>query len=159
MQYRAVRGVLIQLAQRFRRHWGRQRRSSGGKVLVVHGSRMAAELAEILRRQGLSIHLIEQAALLEQVRRTQPALVVSDLSIGGLSGMEDAIRLRQLLPTCKVLLFSGQGLRRTSLPRDSETELVRTIERLCSQPQSGQVLWLDLARFIQVTPRQKSMAA
>jgi len=85
--------------------------------------------------------------------------VVSDLSIGGLSGMEDAIRLRQLLPTCKVLLFSGQGLRRTSLPRDSETELVRTIERLCSQPQSGQVLWLDLARFIQVTPRQKSMAA
>ena len=84
---------------------------------------------------------------------------MSDLSISGISEMEDALRLRQLLPACKVMLFSGQGLRRTSLPRESELELVRTIERLCSDPLSGQMLWLDLARFVQAAPRHRSMAA
>lgn len=48
---------------------------------------------------------------------------------------------------------------RTTLPRDSELELVRTIERLCADPLSGQMLWLDLARFVQVAPQQRSMAA
>jgi hypothetical protein len=57
------------------------------------------------------------------------------------------------------MLFSGQGLRRAILPVESELELVRTIERLCSDPFSGQVLWLDLPRFIKAAPRHRSMAA
>ncbi len=46
-----------------------------------------------------------------------------------------------------------------SLPPGSELELVLTIERLCSDPSRGQVLWLDLARLIQAVPRRRSMAA
>jgi hypothetical protein len=38
-------------------------------------------------------------------------------------------------------------------------ELVRTIERLCADSYGGQMLWLDLARFIQAVPRHRSMAA
>lgn len=120
---------------------------------------MGNEMARMLKRHGLIIDLAERAVLLESARRIQPDLIISDLSISGMSGMEDAICLRQRLPACKVLLFSGQGLHRTSLPRESELELVRTIERLCADPESGHMLWLDLARFIQILPRQKSMAA
>lgn len=127
--------------------------------MVVRGSGMAVEMARILRRHGLNIEMAERMALLEQARRTQPALIVSDLSVSGISEMEDALRLRQVLPACKVMLFSGQGLRRSSIPRDSELELVRTIERLCADPLSGQMLWLDLARFVQAVPRHRSMAA
>lgn len=120
---------------------------------------MAVEMARIFRRHGLNIEMAERMALLEQARRTQPALIVSDLSVSGISEMEDALRLRQVLPACKVMLFSGQGLRRSSIPRDSELELVRIIERLCADPLSGQMLWLDLARFVQAVPRHRSMAA
>jgi len=127
--------------------------------MVVRGSRLAGEMAKTLRRYRLNIELVERPALLEHACRLRPALIVSDLSISGISEMEDALRLHQLLPDCKVMLFSGQGLRRAILPRESELELVRTIERLCSDPFSGQVLWLDLARFIQAAPRHRSMAA
>ncbi len=127
--------------------------------MVVRGSGMAVEMARIFRRHGLNIEMAERMALLEHARRSQPALIVSDLSVSGIFEMEDALRLRQVLPTCKVMLFSGQGLRRSSIPRDSELELVRTIERLCADPLSGQMLWLDLARFVQAVPRHRSMAA
>lgn len=127
--------------------------------MVVRGSRIAGEMAKTLRRYRLNIELVERPALLEHACRMRPALIVSDLSVSGISEMEDALRLHQLLPDCKVMLFSGQGLRRSILPPESELELVRTMERLCSDPFSGQVLWLDLARFIKAAPRQRSMAA
>ena len=127
--------------------------------MVVRGSRIAGEMAKTLRRYRLNIELVDRPALLEHACRIRPALIVSDLSVSGISEMEDALRLHHLLPDCKVMLFSGLGLRRAILPPESELELVRTIERLCSDPFSGQVLWLDLARFIQAAPRHRSMAA
>lgn len=126
---------------------------------MVRGSRMAGEMAKVLQRHGSNIETVDRPALFDHARRTQPALIVSDLSLSGMSEMEDALRLRRLLPECKVMLFSGQGLRRTTLPPESELELVRTIEGVCADPLSGQMLWLDLARFLQVMPRQRSMAA
>ena len=159
MHYRAAaRRMLDEIGERLRRCLGLQRRP-GARILVVRGTRMAGEMARVLRRYGLNIEMAERASLLEQARRTQPALIVSDLSVSGMSEMEDALRLRQVMPACKVLLFSGQGLRRPILPRESEFELVHTIERLCSDPLGGQMLWLDLARFLQVAPQHRSMAA
>jgi hypothetical protein len=150
-QFRHIRDIL-------RRCLGVQHRP-GPKILVLRGSRLASDLAKVLRRHGSNIDLVDHSVLFDHARRIDPALVISDLSVSGMSEMEDALRLRQLLPDCKVLLFSGQGLRRTTLPRDSELELVRTIERLCGDTLSGHMLWLDLARFVQATPRQRSMAA
>lgn len=137
----------------------RRQRRPGARILVVRGSRMAGEMARIFKRYGLNSDLVERTSLLENARRTPPALILSDLSVGGMSEVEDAIGLRQRLPACRVLLFSGEGLHRISIPRASEIELVRTIECLCASPQNGHVLWLDLARFIQTVPRHKSMAA
>ncbi|MGE5204742.1 MAG: hypothetical protein ACM3PW_03940 [Chlamydiota bacterium] len=116
-------------------------------------------MSRILKRHGLNSDLVERTSLVENARHTQPALILSDLSVSGMSDVEEAIGLHQRLPRCRVLLFSGQGLRRSSIPRESEMELVRTIERLCTGPDNGHMLWLDLARFIQAVPRRKSMAA
>lgn len=159
MRYKAAASRrLRQITESVRRCLGLQHRP-GPKILVVRGSRLAGEMAKVLKHHGSNIDLVDRNALYDHAQRTGPALIVSDLSVSGMSEMEDALRLRQLLPDCKVMLFSGQGLRRTTLPRDSELELVRAIERLCADPLSGQMLWLDLARFLQVMPRQRSMAA
>lgn len=159
MQYSgAAAQMLGQLKERVYRWLGPQDRP-GPRIMVVRGSRIAGEMAKALGRYRFNIEQVERPALLDYACRVRPALIVSDLSVSGISEMEDALRLRQLLPDCKVMLFSGQGLRRASLPRDSELELVRIIERLCSDPFSGQVLWLDLARFLQAVPRHRSMAA
>jgi CheY-like chemotaxis protein len=159
MRYMAAASQMLdQIGERLRRRFGLHQ-GPEARILIVRGSRMAGEMARILRRYRLDIELVERTALLEHARRAQPALIVSDLAVSGMSEMEDALRLRRQLPDCKVMLFSGQGLRRTTLPRESELELVRTIERLCNDPFSGQMLWLDLARFIQAMPRHSSMAA
>ena len=159
MQYVEAAGRILEgIRERLCRRFGLQERL-GAKIIVVRGSRMALEMARILRRHGLNIEMADRLALLEHARRTQPALIVSDLSVSGMSEMEEALHLRRLLPACKVMLFSGQGLRRSSIPRDSELELVRTIERLCADPLNEQMLWLDLARFVQAMPRHRSMAA
>jgi hypothetical protein len=134
-------------------------RAPGKKLLVVRGSRLAADIARLLKHHGFNADQIERATLLEHAPRLEPVLILSDVSVGGMREVEDAICLRQMLPACKVLLFSGQGLRRPALPRESELELVRTIEHLCDHAAPGQILWLDLGRFLQFTPRQKSVAA
>jgi CheY-like chemotaxis protein len=38
-----------------------------------------------------------------------PDLIIADVVMPELSGIDLAIRLRELCPTCKVLLFSGQA--------------------------------------------------
>lgn len=137
----------------------RSQHGPGARILVVRGSRMAGEMARIFKRYGLNSDLVERTSLLENARRMPPALILSDLSVGGISEVEDAMGLRQRLPACRVLFFSGEGLHRNSITRGSEIELVRTIERICANPQNGHMLWLDLARFIRAVPRHRSMAA
>ena len=45
-----------------------------------------------------------------QVLREQPFdVVLTDLKMPDMNGIEAAIRIRQILPACKILLFSGQA--------------------------------------------------
>ena len=43
------------------------------------------------------------------VRARQPDLIISDVIMPDMNGIEAAIRIRQALPGCKILLFSGQA--------------------------------------------------
>jgi CheY-like chemotaxis protein len=46
---------------------------------------------------------------LDAARAVKPDLVIADVVMPGLSGIDLAIQLKELCPTCKVLLLSGQA--------------------------------------------------
>jgi DNA-binding NtrC family response regulator len=72
---------------------------------------IASSLATILRPQGgfeaKSFTLPLEA--LEAARLEAPDLLISDVGMPAMSGVELAILVRALCPDCKVLLFSGQA--------------------------------------------------
>ncbi len=72
---------------------------------------IASSLAMILRYQG-GLHARSFTNPLEALRAAQldaPDLLISDVLMPELSGIELAIQLRECCPDCRVLLFSGQA--------------------------------------------------
>ncbi len=80
-------------------------------VLVVDDESAIAEtLAEILSRSGyaaLTAYDAEEA--LESALMTPPDMVITDVVLPGMSGIELAMKMRRMFPDCKILLFSGQA--------------------------------------------------
>jgi DNA-binding response OmpR family regulator len=80
-------------------------------VLVVDDESAIAEtLAEILSRSGyaaLTAYDAEEA--LESALMTPPDMLITDVVLPGMSGIELAIKMRRMFPDCKTLLFSGQA--------------------------------------------------
>ena len=81
------------------------------KVLVVDDERVIADtLVAILRQHGYDAYAIYGGkAAVERARSTNPDLVIADVIMPDISGVEAAIHIRGLLPQCKILLFSGQA--------------------------------------------------
>jgi CheY-like chemotaxis protein len=81
------------------------------RVLVVDDEKIIADtLVQILNLSGFvssAAYSGEQAV--EVARTTRPNVVISDVIMPGMSGIEIAIRIRQSLPDCKVILISGQA--------------------------------------------------
>ena len=81
------------------------------KVLVADDERVIADtLAMILNQSGFeaqSVYSGERA--LELVPTFMPDMLISDVIMGGLNGIDAAIRVRALVPGIKILLFSGQA--------------------------------------------------
>jgi CheY-like chemotaxis protein len=48
-------------------------------------------------------------AAVSQAREVRPDIIISDVVMPDISGIEVAIQVRAMLPGCKVLLFSGQA--------------------------------------------------
>ena len=80
-------------------------------ILVVDDEPVIADtLATILSRSGYSSRPVYDAkSALELARVLRPALVISDVVMPGMTGIELALALEVLIPKCKVLLFSGQA--------------------------------------------------
>jgi CheY-like chemotaxis protein len=71
---------------------------------------IASTLATILKLHGYSaLSFTSPLEALEAARRKAPHLLISDVAMPGLSGVELAIRIKADCPDCKVLLFSGQA--------------------------------------------------
>jgi CheY-like chemotaxis protein len=79
--------------------------------LVVDDERVIADtLAIILNQNGFDASAVYTGnGAVERAQEIRPDLIISDVIMPDMNGIEAAIRIRQLLPTCKILLFSGQA--------------------------------------------------
>lgn len=80
-------------------------------VMVVDDeSAIADTLSEILSRSGYAaITAYDANEALETALVTPPELLITDVILPGMSGVELAITMRRIFPDCKIILFSGQA--------------------------------------------------
>ena len=85
--------------------------STKPRVLVVDDERVIADtLAIILNQAGFDAAAVYTGTdAVDRARKEKPDLVISDVIMPDMNGIEAAIRIRQMLPGCKILLFSGQA--------------------------------------------------
>jgi DNA-binding NtrC family response regulator len=70
---------------------------------------IASTLAAILNASGFKATAFNHPQdAIEAAMREGPALLISDVIMPGMNGIDLAIHLRSLCPKCRVLLFSGQ---------------------------------------------------
>ena len=85
--------------------------SSKPKVLVADDEQVIANtLAIILNQAGFEARAVfsgEKAV--EALNTFQPNMLISDVIMTGMTGIEAAIITRDRMPNCKILLFSGQA--------------------------------------------------
>jgi CheY-like chemotaxis protein len=86
-------------------------RNSKPKVLGADDERVIADtLAMILNQSGFEARAVYSGEkALESVTTFVPDMLISDVIMADLNGIDAAIRIRELLPGIKVLLFSGQA--------------------------------------------------
>jgi len=85
--------------------------STKPRVLVVDDERVIADtLAIILNQAGFDAGAVYTGSdAVVRAGKEKPDLVISDVIMPDMNGIEAAIRIRQILPACKILLFSGQA--------------------------------------------------
>lgn len=81
------------------------------RVLVVDDERVIADtLAIILNQAGYNASAVYSGtAAVEQAKSIKPNLVISDVIMPDMNGIDAAIKIRASVPACKILLFSGQA--------------------------------------------------
>jgi CheY-like chemotaxis protein len=81
------------------------------KVLVADDERVIADtLAMILNQSGFDARAVYSGEkALELASTFAPDMLISDVIMADLNGIDAAIRIRSILPSIKILLFSGQA--------------------------------------------------
>ena len=81
------------------------------RIFVVDDEPLiASTLAAILQMNGFSSRFFTcPLEALNAARVKAPDLLISDVAMPGISGIDLAIQMRAQYPTCKILLFSGQA--------------------------------------------------
>jgi DNA-binding NtrC family response regulator len=85
--------------------------SPGSRVFVVDDEPViASSLAAILKMNGFSASFFTSPLqALAAARIESPDLVISDVAMPDISGVDLAIQVRGQYPSCRILLFSGQA--------------------------------------------------
>jgi CheY-like chemotaxis protein len=84
---------------------------SSAHVFIVDDEHViASTLAAILRMHGYSATFFTSPGeALAAARSRAPDLLISDVAMPGISGIDLALQMRAQYPKCKILLFSGQA--------------------------------------------------
>ncbi|MGA9462385.1 MAG: response regulator [Terracidiphilus sp.] len=79
------------------------------RVLIADDERSIADtLALILSHKGFDAHAVYSGErAVEAAAHLAPDVLISDVLMGGMTGIDAAIRIRELFPRCRVILFSG----------------------------------------------------
>jgi DNA-binding NtrC family response regulator len=71
---------------------------------------IASTLAAILNMSGFrATAFMSPREALEAAKSNTPSLLISDVAMPEMNGIDLAIEVKSLYPSCKVLLFSGQA--------------------------------------------------
>jgi CheY-like chemotaxis protein len=81
------------------------------RILVADDERVIADsLAMILNQSGFDARAVYSGEkAVELAVAFKPEMLIADVIMAGLSGIDAAIRIRALFPQVKILLFSGQA--------------------------------------------------
>lgn len=91
---------------------------------------IASTLAEILRRNGYSaVSFTNPHDALMAIPDGCPKLLITDLKMPGLSGIDLAVRMRKSCSGCKILLFPGEANTSTMLREAREKDCESTVLR------------------------------
>jgi DNA-binding response OmpR family regulator len=81
------------------------------RVLVLDDEQMIANtLVLILNRSGFQARAVYTAeAAIQDAREIPPDVLISDVVMEGTTGIDAAIRIAEIVPKCRIILFSGQA--------------------------------------------------
>jgi CheY-like chemotaxis protein len=81
------------------------------RVLVVDDEALIADtIVMILNRNGFIAEAVYSGTqAIEAARRISPELILSDVLMPQIDGVETAIQIRSFLPDARIVLFSGQA--------------------------------------------------
>lgn len=81
------------------------------RIIVVDDETLISEtVAAILEHEGFEAATASTGlAAIELARNWTPDVVLSDVIMPGLNGIETGMRIREVAPECKIVLFSGQA--------------------------------------------------
>jgi DNA-binding NtrC family response regulator len=82
------------------------------KVLVIDDEALIADtLTEILSLHGYdATPLYSGESAIEWIENSRPDIVLSDIVMRQVDGVQAAVRIRELHPECRVILFSASAL-------------------------------------------------
>jgi len=81
------------------------------RVLIADDERVIANsLALILNASGFEARAVYSGErAVELAGELRPDVLISDVILGGITGIEAAIRISKIVPDCRIILFSGQA--------------------------------------------------
>ncbi len=81
------------------------------RVLILDDEQIIANtLVLILNRNGFEASAVYNAQdAINVATQLSPDVLISDVIMEGMTGIDAAIRISELIPNCRIILFSGQA--------------------------------------------------